>query len=39
MSMHPQNIPDIPIETVQVARAAFPKGILHTDPRHIGKRL
>ena len=29
MSIHPQNIPDIPVETVQVARAAFPKGNIY----------
>ena len=29
MSMTPQPIPDIPPETVRVARAAFPKGNLY----------
>lgn len=33
MSMRPQNIPDIPIETVQVARAAFPKGNMYLQIR------
>jgi transposase len=31
--MHPQNIPDIPIETVRVARAAFPKGNIYLQSR------
>ncbi|MHC5730512.1 MAG: transposase, partial [Nostoc sp.] len=29
MSMHPQNIPDIPQQTVEVARASFPKGNIY----------
>jgi len=33
MSIHPQNIPDIPVETVQVARAAFPKGNIYLQIR------
>lgn len=33
MSMHPQNIPDIPKETAQVARAAFPKGNIYIQIR------
>ncbi|MBD2731848.1 transposase [Nostoc sp. FACHB-892] len=33
MSIHPQNIPDIPLETVQVARAAFPKGNIYLQIR------
>ncbi len=33
MSMRPQNIPDIPIETVQVAHAAFPKGNMYLQIR------
>src|SRR4028119_73391 len=33
MSMHPQNIPDIPKENVQVARAAFPKGNIYIQIR------
>lgn len=33
MSMHPQSIPDIPIETVEVARAAFPKGNIYLQIR------
>jgi hypothetical protein len=31
--MHPQNIADIPKETVQVARAAFPKGNIYIQIR------
>ena len=31
--MHPQNIPDIPKETVEVARASFPKGNIHMNIR------
>lgn len=33
MSMRPQHIPDIPKETVQVARAAFPKGSIYMQIR------
>lgn len=33
MSMHPQDIPDIPIETVQVALASFPKGNIYMQIR------
>ena len=33
MSMHPQNIPDIPFETVEVARASFPKGNIYMQIR------
>lgn len=33
MSMHPQSIPDIPKETVQVAHAAFPKGNIYIQIR------
>ena len=33
MSMRPQHIPDIPKETVQVARAAFPKGNIYMQIR------
>ncbi len=33
MSMRPQNIPDIPKETVEVARAAFPKGNIYLQIR------
>jgi transposase len=29
MSIHPQNIPDIPQQTVEVARASFPKGNIY----------
>ncbi len=31
--MRPQSIPDIPIETVEVARAAFPKGNIYLQLR------
>ncbi len=31
--MHPQNIPDIPKETVEVARASFPKGNIYMQIR------
>jgi len=31
--MHPQNIPDIPQKTVEVARAAFPKGNIYMQIR------
>ncbi len=33
MSMHPQNIPDIPQQTVEVARASFPKGNIYMQIR------
>ena len=33
MSMRPQNIPDIPKETVEVARAAFSKGNIYLQIR------
>ena len=33
MSMHPQNIPDIPFETVEVAYASFPKGNIYMQIR------
>jgi hypothetical protein len=29
MSMKPQPIPEIPVETIRVVRAAFPKGNLY----------
>ena len=29
MLMHPQNIPDIPQQTIEVARASFPKGNIY----------
>jgi transposase len=33
MLMHPQNIPDIPQQTVDVARASFPKGNIYMQIR------
>ncbi len=35
MSMRPQSIPDIPQETVKVARAAFPKGNTYIQIRDL----
>jgi transposase len=35
MSMHPQRIPDIPQATVEIARAAFPKGNLYMQIRDV----
>ena len=33
MSMHPQDIPEIPSDTFEVAQAAIPKGNLHLQMR------
>lgn len=33
MSMHPQNIPGIPQQTIEVARASFPKGNIYMQIR------